>query len=297
MTGARRGAPPASHAPRAVDAAVGLPAVLLRELLRAQPRGHRRGLRFPTRPARAADRAHGERGGVIGIVDDIGIGGAQRARGLRVLPDERDRAIHAAARTRADIPRRLQQRVQHERRERLAGAQEAVGSAMPAAIGLLLPPEPVRGPGEGWPRSARASGKPGQRGEQNQRAHQRLVEVVRTTVAGAGSRSAVSSSTAALVTATRPVMQWCPAHVPSSFWSLSSLAFISPFHFCHSAPPVRCRLSLMLRYEKNSSPPIEPKPLTKLASASCPVISRICLALFLVSSSRRLGCWSSWAFL
>ena len=52
---------------------------------------------------------------------------------------------------------------------------------------------------------------------------------------------------AALVTATRPVMQWCPAQVPSSFCSLRIFVFMSVFHFSHSGPPVRCRLSLMLR--------------------------------------------------
>src|SRR5258708_38711817 len=70
---------------------------------------------------------------------------------------------------------------------------------------------------------------------------------------------------------------------------------MSPFQCSHSGPPARRRLSLMFRYEKNSSPPIDPNPLINRASASWPLMELIWPAFFSRSFGVRLSCSSSCA--
>src|SRR5260370_23810531 len=87
-------------------------------------------------PAAAPQRQYAESAGVIGIVVQKGVHFAGCAFAVRIAAQEADRSIHAAGSRSAE-----QQSVQHERRQRLSGFQQAVGSAMPASVFGLLSPE------------------------------------------------------------------------------------------------------------------------------------------------------------
>src|SRR5260370_556199 len=87
-------------------------------------------------PAAAPQRQYAERAGVIGIVVQQRIHFADCAFAVRVAIEEADPSGHAAGSRSAE-----QQSVEHERRQRLSGFQQAVGSAMPASVFGLLSPE------------------------------------------------------------------------------------------------------------------------------------------------------------
>src|SRR5215467_12663844 len=129
MTGIGWRPPAAAHAPSTVHGVPEMPAVLFRELLGAQVRDHRLDLRFPTRTPRPAQRADCERSGVVRIIRKIGIGDTQHAR-ARVVPYERNGAINLRARKGVNLLGNFEQRLQYEWRERLAGAQQAIGVAV-----------------------------------------------------------------------------------------------------------------------------------------------------------------------
>ena len=182
-----------------------MPAVLLCELLHAQVVNHRGHLRLPAGVPGAAKGAHGKRGGVVRIVGDIAVRQPQRARRLGARPYEHDGSGDACGRRPVDIFWHLEQRVQDERSQRLPRSQQAVSVAVPSAIGLLAAPQPGGGLVEDWLRSGSTGGERQHKRRKQQPAHQRFFKLVWST--GAGSRSAVNSRMAALVTATRPVMQ------------------------------------------------------------------------------------------
>jgi hypothetical protein len=57
---------------------------------------------------------------------------------LRIVPNERHGAVHLCLRHKIDLLGDFEQRLQHEWGERLAGAQQPIGVAVPpAVIGLL----------------------------------------------------------------------------------------------------------------------------------------------------------------
>ena len=103
VPGNRFGAPFAAHAPRPVHRVQTIPAVLLRELLDAQIRGHGTDLLFPPWAACPAERAHGESRRVIGVVRNARIVHSERAIGTRVVPDKRDGPANFRARQRVDL--------------------------------------------------------------------------------------------------------------------------------------------------------------------------------------------------
>ena len=140
VAGIGRRAAAAAHAPCTVDRVGGMPAVLLGELLPTQIGDHGSDLRLPVVAAGAADRADRESSGVVRVIGDVAIGGAQGASRPRVIPNEDEGAIDLIPAARGAVLRDLQQGVKHEWRERLARAEQAVGVAMPTAVGLLAGP-------------------------------------------------------------------------------------------------------------------------------------------------------------
>jgi hypothetical protein len=118
-----------------------------------------------------------------------------------MLPQESDATVKLGFRQRIGVARNQQQRLEHERSQRLARAKQAVRFAMPSTIVGLLTPEIIGGFRGSGPFTAHTTDL------QRQQKNRAGVENAIHRRAGIGSRSTASSRIAALLTATRPVMQ------------------------------------------------------------------------------------------
>src|SRR5262249_46130971 len=130
-------------------------------------------------------------------------GQSQRAVRARMRTKECNRAIHPGSGQRIDVLRNLQESVEDEWSERLAGVQQAIRAAVPSAVRSLLLPEIISTLRHRC-LVALTSGDEDQEQRDPGPSHQFRRDVVTGT---AGSRPASRVRIAALVTATRPVMQ------------------------------------------------------------------------------------------
>ena len=150
-----------AHAPRAIRGVLGVPTVLLSELLRAEVRDHRRHRSLKTRAMRCHDGTHRQRSRVVWIVWNRWIGHAQRAIFIRLIANECEGLVDFRGRRRIVVDNK--QSAQHKGRQRLSRPQQTVGAAVPSAVlGLLLPQECRRAAKRGfrfWLRFATRSQK------------------------------------------------------------------------------------------------------------------------------------------
>jgi hypothetical protein len=118
----------------------GAPSILFGKLLPPQIRGHALRQSVRTSPVRQAQSAHSQRRRIIRVIRN-GIGQSQGSVRTGVPGEECDCPIHARRLVRVNHRWNLQQRFEHKWRQRLTGAQHAIGAAVPSAIVGLLAPE------------------------------------------------------------------------------------------------------------------------------------------------------------
>src|SRR5262249_38663998 len=122
-----------------------LEAISFAELLLDQELAHPVDERTVRRAPRAREAASAVRRRVGRVLDQLRLLEPEAARAARVPANERERALDAPGRPRRPVLGHVEEREEHERRQRLAGLEHGILPAPPTAVGSLPAPEPGAG--------------------------------------------------------------------------------------------------------------------------------------------------------